>query len=187
MIYPQKLSSKKGEKILKILMLVSIALGVILVLINKLTTPNIHWAALANCGILYTWITVIYSIKRSTNMAGHVLLQTLIISAVVLYIDDRIGFKGWSINIAIPIILITANTTMLILTMVAYKNYIKYAIHQLMIVFISLLSMGTMWRNIEKLKVLSIIAISIAILSLTISLLLSFKDVKEALIRKLHM
>lgn len=187
MIYPQKLSSKNGEKVLRILLSVSIVLGAILILINKLTTPQIHWAALANCGIIYTWITVIYSIKKSTNVAGHVFIQTIIMSAVALYIDDRIGFIGWSISIAIPIILIVANATMCILTIVTYKNYIKYAIYQLMIVLISFISIWTIWDKIQTLKILSYIAISISILSLLISLSLCFKDVKEAVIRKLHM
>jgi len=54
MIYPQKLSSKKGEIVLKVLLGVSIAIGLILIIINKFTTPDLHWAALANCGIIYT-------------------------------------------------------------------------------------------------------------------------------------
>lgn len=187
MIYPQKLSSKKGEAIFKILLFTSIALGIILVLINKLTTPEIHWAALANCGIIYAWITVIYSIRKGINIAGHVFLQTIAISAVTLYIDDRLGFRGWSINIAVPIILMIANATMLILTIITCKNYIKYAIYQLLIVLISLSSMWLIWDNIIKLRILCSIAICISIINLLISLILCFKDVKEALVRKLHM
>ena len=187
MIYPQKLSSKKGEILLKILLAVSVFLAILLFVINKLTTPKIHWAALANCGLVYGWITVIYSIKKGTNIAGHVLLQTIIASVAVLYIDDRIGFIGWSINIAIPIILIIANSTMLILTIVTHKNYIKYAIYQLMIVLISLVMASIILNKIMNLKILSYIAIGISVLNLCISLFLCFKDVKDALIRKFHM
>jgi len=187
MIYPQKLSSKKGEIVLKVLLGVSIAIGLILIIINKFTTPDLHWAALANCGIIYTWITVMYSIKRGTNVAGHVLIQTIAISAVMLYIDDRIGFIGWSINIAIPIILIIANATMLILTIVTRKNYIKYAIYQVMIVLISLISIWFIIDKVVSLKILSNIASMVSILNSLISLILCFKDVKEALVRKFHM
>ena len=186
MIYPQKLSSKKGEKVLKILLSVSVAIGIILIIINKLTTPKIHWAALANCGIIYTWITVIYSIKNGTNVAGHVLIQTIIISAALLYIDDRIGFRGWSINIGIPIALIVANSTMLILTIVTSDNYIKYAIYQLLIVLITLISILLIWDKIIILKILSYIAITISIISLGFSLMFCYRDFKEAVIRKLH-
>ena len=186
MIYPQKLSSKTGEIVLKTLLGASVLLGLILILINKLTTPNIPWAGLANCGIIYTWITVMYSIKKGTNIAGHVLIQSIAISIAMLYIDERIGFRGWSINIAIPIIIIMGNATMLILTIVTRKNYIKYAIYQLVIFLISLFSWFIIDRIIS-LKILSNIAIMISILNLLISLILCFKDVKEALIRKLHM
>ena len=34
-----------------------------------------------------------YSINRNTNIGGHVLLQTILISVAVLYIDDKIGFR----------------------------------------------------------------------------------------------
>lgn len=187
MIYPEKLSSKKGEKVLKSLLCASVILGMILFGINRLTTPNIHWAALANCGIIYIWITVMYSIKKSANVAGHVLIQTIIISAVTLYIDHRIGFRGWSINIALPIILIISNATMLILTIIVQKDYIKYAIYQVMIVLISFVTMWLIWDKIIILKILSNIAIGISAINLLISLLLCFKDVKEVFIRKFHM
>jgi len=128
-----------------------------------------------------------YSIKRGTNVAGHVLIETIAISAVMLYIDDRIGFIGWSINIAIPIILIIANATMLILTIVTRKNYIKYAIYQVMIVLISLISIWFIIDKVVSLKILSNIASMVSILNSLISLILCFKDVKEALVRKFHM
>ena len=63
MIYPEKIKAKKSDKIIKILVGCSILIAVILVAINKLTTPEIHWAGIVNAGILYTWIVVIYAIK----------------------------------------------------------------------------------------------------------------------------
>ncbi len=48
MIYPEKIKAKKSDKMIKIWMSVSIIVAIILFIINKLTTPNIPWAALAN-------------------------------------------------------------------------------------------------------------------------------------------
>ena len=48
MIYPKKLSSKKSDMILKICMLASVLIAILLVVINRLTTPGIPWAALTN-------------------------------------------------------------------------------------------------------------------------------------------
>ncbi len=187
MIYPQKIKAKKSDKMIKILIAVSIVIALVLVMINKLTTPRIPWAALANAGILYTWVTVIYSIKKNVNIAGHVLLQTIALSILTVYMDYKLGGKGWSINIAIPIMIMIANMTMLVLTMVSYKKYIKYAIYQLMIVIFSMLPVVLVTEHIVQDKTLSVIASGISILNFVFCLILCAKDMKEAIIRKFHM
>ena len=186
MIYPQKLNSKDGDIILKIFIAISIVLGLLLVVINKLTAPEIHWSAIANCGIIYAWITVIYSIKRSTNIAGHVLLQIILVSMAILYIDERTGFIGWSINIGIPIILIIGNVIMLTLTIVSYKKYINYAIYQLIIVLITICSFGFITKEIIGFKVLWQITSAISIFNLIVTMSLCSKEIKEVIIRKIH-
>jgi len=187
MIYPQKISSRKTDLIINLLLIFSIFIGLILILINKLTTPNLHWAAIANCGIIYMWITVMYAIKRRNNIAGHVLIQTILITIVTIYIDNATGFKGWSIYLANPIILFVANLTMLILTAISYEKYIKYAIYQLIIVLLSLIPLWLIMGHIIELKILNRIAVEISILNLIVSLILCSKDIKDAIIRKLHM
>ena len=187
MIYQQKLNSKKGEIILYTFIASSIILALVLLLINKLTTPGVPWSAIANCGIIYTWIVVIYSIRRNTNIGGHVLLQILAISAVLLYIDKRLGYIGWSINLGIPIVLIAANVTMFVLTIISYKKYIKYAIYQLVIVLLSILPLVIMSiKNIE-LSILGMVAIGVSILNLIVTICLCYKDIKEAVVMKVHM
>jgi len=187
MIYPQKLSSKNRDTLINILLISSIIIALVLVLINRLTTPNIPWAAISNAGIIYIWITVIYSIKRNTNIAAHVLLQMIIISLVLLYIDKRLGFYEWSIYIGIPIILMVANITMLVLAIVSHKNYTKYVIYQLIIIFTSLSQLALVLNGIIELRVLNIIAIGISLLNFVISLALSHKEFYKMLRCKFHM
>ena len=187
MIYPEKIKAKVSDILIKILLCVSVGIAILLWIINKLTTPNIPWAALANAGIVYAWITVIYSIRKNVNIAGHVLIQTIAVSVLTFYIDYKLGFKGWAINIAIPIMIIIANVTMLVLTIVSYNKYIKYAIYQLIIVVFSMLPVVFMAEHIVQNKPLSIIATSISILNFILSLILCARDVKEAIIRKFHM
>ena len=187
MIYPQKLNSKKSNLILKIGVLMSVFIAILLIVINKLTTPRIPWAAIANGGIIYVWIVLFYSIRKNINMAGHVLLQTIAISLLTIYIDYELKFKGWSIDIVVPILVIISNITMLVLTIVSHKDFIKYAIYQLLIVLFSLLPIILVTENMVQNKTLSIVASVISILNLGLSLILCARDVKEAVIRKFHM
>lgn len=186
MIYPQKLNSKKSDKIVKILLIVSVILAILLYIINKLTSPKIPWALLTNVGIIYIWITTIYSIRKNTNIAGHVLIQTIAISIITVLIDYNIGFLGWSLDIAIPIIIMIANITMLLLTIISHKRYIRYAIYQLIIVLFSMLPIILITERLIRNTTLSIIATSISGLNLLITLILCSKDVKEAIIRNFH-
>ena len=187
MLYPKKLSSKKSNLLIKILLGVSVLIVYILILINQLTTPNIHWAAIVNAGIIYTWVTVIYSINKRTNIAGHVMIQAIAISILTMYIDYILGFKGWSLEISIPIIIMMANMTMLVLTIVSHRKYVRYAIYQLVICIYSLLPIYFMKENMINNLVLSYVAIGISILNFILTIFLSARDVKEAIIRKFHM
>lgn len=186
MIYPEKIKAKKSDKIIKILISVSIGIALLLWFINKLTTPGVPWAALANAGILYSWVVVIYAIKKNVNIAGHVLLQLIALSSLTIYIDYVLGMKGWSVNLAIPIMIMIANLTMLVLTVVSYKKYIKYAIYQLVIVFLSMLPVLLVTEHVVKDKTLSMIATGISVLNFLLCLMLAAKDMKEAIFRKFH-
>lgn len=187
MIYPRKINANKGEIITKSFFIISLVIAIVLTIINKITTPNIPWAALANSGIIYIWIIVIYSIHRNVNIAGHVLVQTIAISLLTVYIDYRLGFKGWSLSLSIPIILIIANLAMLVLTIVSYKKYLRYAIYQLLILIISILPAILIGEKIVTDPVMGIIASGISLINLIITIMLSAKDLKEAIKRKFHM
>ena len=114
-------------------------------------------------------------------------MHAIAISILNIYIDYEFGFIGWSINIAIPIIVIIANIIMLIITIVSHKQFIKYAIYQLFIVFFSIVPYVLLTENITKSATLSIVASTISILNLIVSLVWCTKDVKEAVARKIHM
>lgn len=187
MLYPKKLSSKKSDLLIKILLGVSVGMAIILTIINKLTTPKIHWAALVNAGIIYIWITVRYAINKRTNIAGHVMIQAIAIALLTTYIDYNLGFKGWALEISIPIIIMIANITMLVLTIVSHRKYIRYAIYQLVICICSLIPIYFIQKALIDNYVLSYVAIGISIINFILTILLSARDVKEAIIRKFHM
>lgn len=186
MIYPEKIKAKKSDRMIKLLMSVSVGVALLLWFINKLTTPSVPWAALANAGILYSWVVVLYAIKKNVNIAGHVFLQLIALSSLTMYIDYVLGMSGWSINLAIPIMIMIANLTMLVLTMVSYKKYIKYAMYQLGIVVFSMIPVWLVTEHIVEDKTLSMIATGISILNFLLCLILAAKDMKEAIFRKFH-
>lgn len=187
MLYPQKINARKTGFIIKIAILISFAIGVLLVIINKFATPNISWAGYCNAGIIYIWVTVLYALNKNINMANHLFIQMLALSALAVYIDLRLGFQAWSINVAIPMIVIIINITMLILSIASYNNYIRYAFIQLLIALASAVPIFLVYEQLVNDKTLSIVATSISGVNLLFNLIFHSKDIKEQIIRKFHM
>lgn len=187
MIYPKKLNSKKSNYLVNAFMVCSIIISIILIVINKITSPMVPWAHISIAGIVYIWITVLYSLKRNTNIASHVLVQIIAISGILLYIDNELNFYGWSMFIGIPIVVIVANITMLVLAIVCHKEYVKYAIYQLIIVLLSITHVTFALSNSFELRVLNYISLGISLTNLVISLILSYKEFYKTIVCKFHM
>ncbi len=186
MLYPEISNIKKSNRILKILMLVSVAISVILLIINAFIKPDLHWSLLFIVGIIYIWITTIYSIKKNVNIASHVMLQMLCVSILIILIDMIIGYKGWSLIIGIPIIAIIANLTMLILTIISRKKYVKYVIYQAIIFLFTLGLLVLILVGVIKINTLYIIAFGISIMSMIMSFSLCGKQIIDELNKRLH-
>ena len=105
MIYPKKLNSRNGELAIKIVEISVIVTSIILVIINRIVTPKLYWSNLAIAGMIYALIAVSYSIRNGRSVSGHVVVHSILASIITVYIDYRIGFIGWSLTIAVPIII----------------------------------------------------------------------------------
>lgn len=186
-LYPQKINARKTSFIIKMAILISFVVGIGLVYINRFTTPDIKWAGYCNAGIVYVWITVLYALNKNVNIASHLFIQMVALSALCVYFDIRLGFQAWSINLAIPSIVIIINITMMILSIASYKNYMRYAFFQLLIVIASIVPIFLVYENLVNDKTLSIVASGISGFNLLLSLIFHFKDIKEEIIRKFHM
>lgn len=186
MLYPQKSNAKKADTMIKIAIVISIIVGITLLLINHFATPKIRWARYCNAGIIYVWVTVLYALNKNINIASHLFIQMIALSALCIYIDVSTGFKAWSINSAIPIIVIISNIAMLILSVASYNNYARYAFFQLLIVVASFVPIFLVYEHMVNDKTLSIVATSISGANLIISLLFHSKDIKSELIKKFH-
>ena len=186
MIYPKKINSKKVNIFFRISNLVLILISILLIIINTLTTPNIYWSPLCILGFIYIYLTVKFSIITKTNIAHHVMFQTLLTSIFMFFIDYRIGYSGWSINIALPILIIISNIAMFIITITNYKHYAKYATSQLIIMLLSLTMTFFIYKGYCNINPLINIAIILSLIGFLISLILCHKDLKEEFIRKFN-
>ena len=188
-LYPKIRNVKRGNIAIKIMAIVSIVIALTCTIVNLCTSTRYLWCLIVMVGIIYSWITVIYSVHRNINIASNVVLQTIAISALTLCIDYILGYQGWAINLAIPIIIIVANVTILVLTIVSVRRYYKYAIYELILSVLSFIPLIILlaFDGIITRPIFTIIASSIAAFTLVMSLILCGRNIVEELDRRLHM
>ena len=186
MIYPKLINVKKTNLTIKILVAVSFIISIIVLVINELCTKEFKWSFIVIIGILYVWITTLYSIRKNVNIASHVLLQTICISILVVLLDIIIGYKKWSLEIALPIIIGVANVTIFVLTIVNRKRYFKYAIYELLIFSISMIPFLLFLVHVINRWLLMTIFSGIALFTLISTIFLCGKDLKQEIERLFH-
>lgn len=188
-LYPKIRNVKRGNIAIKIMAIISLIIALACTIVNFCTSTRYLWCIIVMVGIVYSWVTVMYSVKRNINIASNVVLQTIAISVLTLCIDFILGYQGWAINLSIPIIIIVANVTILVLTIVSVRRYYKYAIYQLIISALSfiplIISLAT--DGIITRPIFTIIASSIAAFTWVMSLILCGRNIVEELDRRLHM
>ena len=187
MLYPKLNNVKRNNIILIISIAISIILIDVLLLINVLVDKTNHWSLLCVAGILYVYGTIIYTKKRNINIASNVFVQCLLVSLFIIAIDYFIGFSGWSLNISIPIVVIVANSTLMILTIVSRKRYMKYAMYHVLTFLFSMIPLVLMFMGIIQNKVLTIVSSSIATFSLLLTIILCGRAMWIETKKRLHM
>ena len=180
MLYPKLSNIKRNNIILIASIAISIIVINILLIINVLVDKTNHWSMLCIAGIIYVYGTVIYTKKRNINIASNVFVQCLLVSLLILAIDYFIGYSGWSINMV-------ANSTLMVLTIVSRKRYMRYAMYHMLTFLFSMIQLILLFCGVLENKVLTIVASGIAGLSLLLTVILCGKAMWEETKKRLHM
>ena len=186
-LYPKIRNINRIDKVMLIMTIISFVIGITSLIVNHFVTQHFKWSLLVIAGVIYTWITVMNSIKKYVNIASRVMLQVILIDILCVALDWIIGYKGWSFTIAIPISIITANVTMLILLMCAFKIYARYIIYQLIIFVWSMIPAVLCLIGWVPTNILTIIATPIAVFSLLLTIVLFAKEVNEEMKKRFHL
>lgn len=186
MIYPKLINVKRTNIIMKLLMLISLIICIIAVIVNELVNNQFKWSFIVVVGVFYTWVTTLYSIRKNVNIASHVLIQTICVSILAVLLDEIIGYKKWSLELAIPIIISVANLTIFVLTIVSHKRYFKYALYQLIIFCISIIPCVLFFLRITEKWLPMAICSGIAVITFVNTIFLCGRDLKQELERLLH-
>lgn len=186
-MYPViEFNAHKYSLLTRLILFMSVVLGMILIGINVLTYDGIWWSFISTGVMAYLWITILFSVARQNNPASKILVQTLAAMVLCLLADFVLGYRGWSVNYALPAIVLVANGATLLLQLVNFMNWQSYLLFQMEYVVFSM-ALGILYGvGVITRPLLAFTAIFMSILIFAGTMIFGDRKAKSEIKRRFH-
>lgn len=179
------------NKIKKAVRFFYLSLAVISVLagvVNLATYRQIpfKWAFLTWGAAAYVAMTLRFSVMRHASMSGILVRQCLGIQAILLLIDSLTGLHGWSVDYAIPCVVLFEVAAILLMMLVNRMNWQCYFMYQIAITFLSFAPLVFLKIGWTKRPMLTVLSVAVSVWALVLTVLLGDRSVKRELRRRFH-
>ena len=187
-MYPEVTASTHVMKIIgRLYLFIAISCEAVLLLINYFTYSGVKWSLICGGVFLYCFLTLIYSIdNQNAGFRSKVLIQSVALAVLLVLIDHIIGYRGWSVNYAIPCIIIIMDVAIVVLMLVNLDYWQSYIVLLLFMVTASLVLLGLSLVHVVKHPILSFVALGISVLEFSMTLIFGGKKASNELKRKFY-
>ena len=171
---------------LRLILFLFIVAEVAMILINYFATPKMWWSAITGIAMVYFYASMIYWMHRDAGYAAKIGSQICLTIALLIGIDYFTGMYGWSLNWAVPGIVLFGDAIVFFLMMLNRQYWYSYT---LLLLLIGILSVGMMALyfigKIESL-VLPILCVSVTGLYLLGTIVFGDREFTREMKRRFH-
>ncbi len=160
---PLQLKRHLAIRILIFLSIITIALSFF---IYWIWPSAVNWPLLVLFGIGSTWLIVGAIIRKRHNIAKTIVYQIAILSLISVFWDYRIGWSGWSVTYAIPMICISALLSMFIAVRVMALNLLDYILYLMVASLLGLVPLVFLLMKWVDRPIPSVVSISLSFVML---------------------
>ena len=125
----------------RIYLFVAILVEALLIYLNVLSDSEMFWSAIPGLAMLYGYLVLRYAILGKSGYKGKIIVLTLIAILMVVAIDFVVGYRGWSVNYALPSAILLVDAGILVLMCINRRNWQSYMMMQLFLVLMSVIAM----------------------------------------------
>ena len=121
----------------RIYLFVAILVEALLIYLNVLSDSEMFWSAIPGLAMLYGYLVLRYAILGKSGYKGKTIVLTLIAILMVVAIDFVVGYRGWSVNYALPSAILLVDVGILILMCINRRNWQSYMMWQIFMILCS--------------------------------------------------
>ena len=116
----------------RIYLFVAILVEALLIYLNVLSDSEMFWSAIPGLAMLYGYLVLRYAILGKSGYKGKIIVLTLIAILMVVAIDFVVGYRGWSVNYALPSAILLVDAGILVLMCINRRNWQSYMMWQIL-------------------------------------------------------
>ena len=140
-----------------------------------------------DAGILYSWMTLRFSVRFNINPAAKILSHSVSILLICILTDFILGYGGWSLNYGLPTLLITACTANVFLMLFDTISWQSYFLFQSLYTALALILVPAFCiLGLIVRPAYSLAALGITLILLAVSALSGPKKIKTEVKRRFH-
>ena len=170
----------------RIYLFVAILVEALLIYLNVLSDSEMFWSAIPGLAMLYGYLVLRYAILGKSGYKGKIIVLTLIAILMVVAIDFVVGYRGWSVNYALPSAILLVDAGILILMCINRRNWQSYMIWQIFMILCSVVPLVLYAVGIVTAPILALLAFAFSAALFLGTLIIGDRRARTELRRRFH-
>ena len=170
----------------RIYLFVAILVEALLIYLNVLSDSEMFWSAIPGLAMLYGYLVLRYAILGKSGYKGKIIVLTLIAILMVVAIDFVVGYRGWSVNYALPCAILLVDAGILILMCINRRNWQSYMMWQIFMILCSVVPLVLYAVGIVTAPLLALLAFAFSTALFLGTLIIGDRRARTELRRRFH-
>lgn len=170
----------------RIYLFVAILVEALLIYLNVLSDSEMFWSAIPGLAMLYGYLVLRYAILGKSGYKGKIIVLMLIAILMVVAIDFVVGYRGWSVNYALPSAILLVDAGILILMCINRRNWQSYMMWQIFMILCSVVPLVLYAVGIVTAPLLALLAFAFSTALFLGTLIIGDRRARTELRRRFH-
>ena len=170
----------------RIYLFVAILVEALLIYLIVLSDSEMFWSAIPGLAMLYGYLVLRYAILGKSGYKGKIIVLTLIAILMVVAIDFVVGYRGWSVNYALPSAILLVDAGILILMCINRRNWQSYMMWQIFMILCSVVPLVLYAVGIVTAPILALLAFAFSAALFLGTLIIGDRRARTELRRRFH-
>ena len=186
-MYPNvRMITRRLALLSRIYLFVVILVEALLIYLNVLSDSEMFWSAIPGLAMLYGYLVLRYAILGKSGYKGKTIVLTLIAILMVVAIDFVVGYRGWSVNYALPSAILLVDVGILILMCINRRNWQSYMMWQIFMILCSVVPLVLYAVGIVTVPLLALLAFAFSMALFLGTLIIGDRRARTELRRRFH-